>query len=274
MLRPILPVVALLLAAAPALAWGPTGHRAVGRIAERHVAAETAREVASLLGPERLAYVGTWADDIRSDPAWAKGETWHYVTIPTGQTYATSKKNEAGDVLEAIARFERVLADRSAPRLERQQALKWLVHLAGDIHQPMHVGARDDRGGNEVVVLWFGEPSNLHSVWDSGIIDKLELTSTELAEKVDVAGPDQVRAWQATTPLQWAEESRAAADPAYTLGDRRLSYKYIFVHGPTVELRVQQAGIRLAGLLDRVLGARRDTAGDWLEEAALVPAGR
>lgn len=274
MLRSIPAAFALLLAAAPAWAWGPTGHRAVGRIAERHLAPETAREVAAILGPERLAYVGTWADDIRSDPAWAKAETWHYVTIPAGQTYATSKKNEAGDVLEAIARFERVLADRAAPRLERQQALKWLVHFVGDIHQPMHVGAREDRGGNEVVVIWFGEPSNLHAVWDSGIIDKLELTSTELAEKVDVAGPEQVRAWQASTPLQWAEESRAAADPAYALGDRRLSFKYVFVHGPTVELRIQQAGIRLAGLLDRVLGARRDTAGDWLEEPAKVPAGR
>jgi len=274
MIRPTAAVAAILFAAAPALAWGPTGHRAVGRVAERHVAPETAREVAALLGPERLAYVGTWADDIRSDPAWAKAETWHYVTIPTGQTYATSKKEEKGDVLEAIARFERVLADRTAPRLERQQALKWLVHFVGDIHQPMHVGAREDRGGNEVMVLWFGEPSNLHAVWDSGLIDKLELSSTELAEKVDVAGPDQVRAWQATTPLEWADESRAAADRAYALGDRRLGYKYIFEHGPTVERRIQQAGIRLAGLLDRVLGARRDTAGDWLEEPALVPAGR
>jgi nuclease S1 len=274
MLRTIPALLAAVLAAVPASAWGPTGHRAVGRVAERHVAPETAREVAAILGPERLAYVGTWADDIRSDPAWAKAETWHFVTIPAGQTYATSKKNEAGDVLEAIARFERVLADRAAPRLERQQALKWLVHLVGDIHQPMHVGARDDRGGNEVMVLWFGDPSNLHSVWDSGLIDRMELTSTELAEKVDVAGPDQVRGWQSTTPLDWAEESRAAAERAYALGDRRLGYKYIYEHGPTVELRIQQAGIRLAGILDRVLGARRDTAGDWLEQRAAVPAGR
>lgn len=113
-----------LLVASPALAWGPTGHRAVGRIAERHLSTETAREVAALLGTERLAHVTTWADEIRSDPAWDKADTWHYVTLPVGITYADSEKSPTGDVLEAIARFQHVLADRAAPRLERQQALR------------------------------------------------------------------------------------------------------------------------------------------------------
>ena len=270
MLRSIPAVVALSFAAAPALAWGPTGHRVVGRIAERHLAPETAREVAAILGTERLAYAGTWADDIRSDPAWAKAETWHYVTIPAGVTYAASKKEPKGDVLEAIARFERGLADRGASRPLRQEAIRWLVHLVGDLHQPMHVGQREDRGGNEVVVLWFGEPSNLHAVWDSGMIDRMDLSSTELAEKIDVALPAQVTSWQATSPLEWADESRAASDPAYVLGDRRLSYKYLYEHTPVVERRLLQAGIRLAGLLDRALGAKRDEAGDWLAAPALV----
>jgi hypothetical protein len=254
----------LALLAAPALAWGPVGHRAVGRIAERHLAPETGRQIAALLGPERLTYVGTWADDIRSDPAWAKAESWHWVTIQPGQTYAESKKNPAGDVLEAIARFERILADAAAPRTERQQALKWLVHLVGDIHQPLHVGRGDDRGGNEVVVLWFGEPSNLHSVWDSGLIGRSDLSSTELAEKVDIASAEDVKAWQASSPLDWAAESSATLDKVYTLGDRKLSFRYIFEQWPTVERRIAQAGVRLAGLLDRVLGPERAQAGAWL----------
>jgi len=256
------------LFASPALAWGPTGHRAVGRIAERHLASETAREVVALLGPERLTYVGTWADDIRSDPAWTKAESWHWVTIPPGKSYAESPKNPTGDIIESIARFERTLADRSAPRLERQQALKWLVHLVGDLHQPMHVGRGDDRGGNEQLVLWFGEPSNLHSVWDSGLISRSELSSTELAEKADVATPEEVKAWQASSPLEWADESRAHLDRAYAMGDRRLSWRYLFDHWPTVERRLGQAGVRLAGLLDRVLGSERNKAGAWLSLTA------
>src|SRR6185436_19633357 len=109
-------LAAVLGAADPLLAWGPIGHRAVGRVAERHMAPETARDVQALLGPERFAYTPTWADEVRSDPAWAKGEPWHFVTLPLGVTYAQSKKNPGGDVLEAIARFERTLADRNAPR--------------------------------------------------------------------------------------------------------------------------------------------------------------
>jgi hypothetical protein len=254
----------LAVLASPALAWGPLGHRAVGRIAERHLAPETARQVAALLGPERLTYVGSWADDIRSDPAWAKAESWHWVTIQAGQTYAESKKNPAGDVIEAIARFERILADPAAPKVERQQALKWLVHLVGDIHQPLHVGRGDDRGGNEVVVLWFGEPSNLHSVWDSGLIGRAELSSTELAEKVDIATAEEVKAWQASTPLDWAGESSASLDKLYLIGDRKLSFRYVFDQWPTVEKRIAQAGVRLAGLLDRLLGPERGKAGLWL----------
>jgi hypothetical protein len=263
------PFAAILsLLASPALAFGPTGHLAVGRIAERRLAPETARAVADLLGRERLAFVGTWADDIRSDPAWAKAESWHWVTIQPGETYADSHKNPAGDLIEAMARFERTLADRAAPRLERQQALKWLAHLVGDVHQPLHVGRGTDRGGNEVLVLWFSEPSNLHSVWDSGLIARVEMSSSELAEKVDVATPEEVKAWQASTPLVWADESRAYLDRLYAVGDRRLGWRYHFEHWPTVERRLAQAGVRLAGLLDRLLGADGPAqAGAWLTPA-------
>lgn len=237
-----------------ALAWGPTGHRAVGRIAERHLNAQAARAVRDLLAPEQLAYVTTWSDEIRSEPEWAKGDPWHWVTVPDGQTYETAEKNAGGDVLEAIARFERVLADRAAPRLERVQALKWLSHLVGDLHQPLHVGRGDDRGGNDVLVLWFGEPSNLHSVWDGGLIESTELSFSELADLVGHATPDEVRDWQQSRPGDWARESQQLRGRCYELGDRRLSYRYGHDHWPTVQRRIVQAGVRLAGELNRILG--------------------
>lgn len=251
--------LSLLLAAtlaAPTFAWGPTGHRVVGRIAEHHLSPQAAQAVAELLAPEELAYVGTWADDIRSEAEWAKADSWHWVTIPDGKTYAEAEKNPTGDLLEAIGRFEKTLADRSAPRLERVQALKWLTHLIGDLHQPMHVGRGDDRGGNEIVVLWFDQPNNLHSVWDGRLIDKTELSFSELAAKLDHATPAEVRDWQKGSPLDWAKESQALRTSCYELGDRRLSYRYLHDHWPTVEHRLLQAGIRLAGELDRLLGER------------------
>jgi nuclease S1 len=257
--RPQVPLAVLVIGAAlvssDALAWGPTGHRAIGRVAERHLNAQAARAVRELLAPELLAYVTTWSDEIRSEPAWAKGEPWHWVTIPDGQTYEAAEKNPGGDILEAISRFERVLADRTAPRLERVQALKWLTHLIGDLHQPLHVGRGDDRGGNDVLVLWFGEPSNLHSVWDGGLIESTELSFSELADLVDHPTADEVREWQRSGPGDWARESQQLRGACYELGDRRLSYRYGHDHWPTVERRVRQAGVRLAGELNRILGA-------------------
>jgi hypothetical protein len=246
--------VLLALACAPeASAWGSTGHRAVGRVAERHLSPAAARAVKDLLAPEQLAYASTWSDEIRSEPEWSKADPWHYTTVPDGQPIEAATKNPAGDVLEAIARFEKVLGDRTAPRDERAQALKWLAHLIGDLHQPMHVGRGDDRGGNETVVLWFGEPSNLHSVWDSKIVEQSELSFTELAELVDHPTPDELRLWQATRPPDWARESQELRAGAYAVGDRRLSWKYVHDQWPVVQRRILQAGVRLAATFERLL---------------------
>ena len=247
----------LVAAAAPgrtAGAWGPIGHRAVGRIAERHLNARAAQAVAELLAPEQLAFVATWADEIRPEADRAKAETWHWVTIPEGQTYESAAKNPGGDVVEAIVRFEKVLADDKAPKLERVEALKWLTHLIGDLHQPLHVGRGDDHGGNDVLVLWLGEPTNLHSVWDSKIIESTQLSFSELAEMLDHPTPEQTRTWQGTGTMVWARESQELRAGCYELGDRKLSYRYIHDHWPTVQMRLLQAGIRLAGELNRVLG--------------------
>ncbi len=243
-------------AARDAGAWGQTGHRAVGRVAEHHLTPAAAQAVAELLAPEQLAFVGTWADEIRSEREWTKAEPWHFVNVPDGQTYESAPKNPGGDAIEAIARFEKVLADASAARKERVQALKFLTHLVGDLHQPLHVGRADDRGGNEVLVLWFNQPSNLHAVWDAKMIEQTELSFSELADLLDHATPAQVSEWQAGHPLDWAAESQQLRARCYELGDRRLSYNYLHDQWPVVQQRLLQAGVRLAGELNRLLGGR------------------
>ena len=243
----------LVASAQAALAWGPNGHRAVGRVAERHLTPQAAKALADLIAPETLAYVAIWPDEIRPEPEWAKAEDWHWVTVPDGQTYETSQKNPKGDAVEAIGRFQKTVADRNAPRVERVQALKWLAHLVGDLHMPLHVGRGDDRGGNDILVLWFGEPTNLHSVWDAKIIEQNQLSFTELAELVDHPTPDQVREWQRSGVLDWAAESQKLRDQAYVMGDRRLGFRYLHDNWPTVQQRILQAGVRLAGEINRLL---------------------
>ena len=246
-------LAAVVVLPSPTAAWGPIGHRVVGRIAENHLDPQARRAVACLLGPESLARAATWPDEIRSDPAWKRADPWHFISIDDGETYETTAKSPDGDVVEAIGRFAAVLGDPAAPRERRIEALRFLVHFVGDVHQPLHVGRRADLGGNRVEVTWFGERSNLHSVWDSGLIENEKLSFSEMAEFLDHPFPGEVIAWQAGEVLDWVTESFGLRSQVYEIGDGKLSWEYAYRKLPLVRLRLLQAGVRLAGLLNRVL---------------------
>ena len=247
-------IVLLLGCAAAASAWGPIGHQTVGEIAERHLPTRVRLAVAELLDGETLSEAALWADDVRSDPAWKKADPWHYVSIEDDETYETSTKNPAGDVIEAIGRYEAALADPNASREERQTALRFLVHFIGDVHQPLHVGRRADQGGNGVGVQWFGRGANLHTVWDSGILETREAGFGDLARQLDrpELGYERVRDWQQAGVMTWVEESFDLRPRVYDIGDGRLSYAYVFQTWPIVRERLLQAGVRLAGRLEKL----------------------
>jgi len=247
-----LALITLILAPAATRAWGQNGHRVVGQIAENHLSAEAKRGVEALVGPDSLARISTWADEIRSDRSWDEAIPWHYINIPPGGELETTERAPAGDVLAALERFEGVLRDETSSHEDKAVALKFLVHFVGDVHQPLHTGYSSDRGGNDILVLWFDEPSNLHSVWDSELIEHQRLSFSEMATFFDHPTPEQVAAWQADGYREWIAESRALLDQIYELGNRRLSWHYAYRATPIVERRLLQAGVRLAGLLNRV----------------------
>lgn len=247
-------------AAVPVNAFGPTGHRVIGRIAENHLTPRAKRAVSELLGSETLAQVSTWADEIRSDPAWDHSATWHYVTIEDDETYQTSSNNPRGDVIEAIERFTHVLRDANADREDKIVALRWLVHLVGDVHQPLHVGRGADRGGNRIGAKWFGEYMNMHAIWDEGLIESTNLSFSELAEFIDIESTKQIEAWQKSTIRDWAQESMNLRNQAYEVPEPsvRGSYKYAFKNMPLIKQRMLQAGVRLAGLLNNSFSDHSD----------------
>jgi len=244
--------VSLLLALAPqsAFAWGPIGHRIVGRVAQDHLSEAAARGVEAILGSESLAQAATWPDEIRSDPAWDKAKPWHFISIDDGETYETTAKDPAGDVVEAIGRFTKVLQDPQSSQEQKVEALRFLVHFVGDVHQPLHVGRRADRGGNSINVTWFGEKTNLHQVWDEKIIQSDQLSYSELADFIDHPTDTEVRTWQESGPVDWATESQAVRARVYDIADGKLSYVYAYVNDPLVRRRLLQAGVRLAGILN------------------------
>ena len=234
--------------------FGKIGHRAIAQIAERHLSARARAAVKAILGNESLAEVSTYADEIRSDPKFDYAKSWHYVNIDDGKTYETAPRNPSGDAIESIQRFTKTLQSTTAKAEERVFALKWLVHLVGDIHQPLHVGRADDRGGNKIRCTWFGKNTNVHIVWDSKIIESTKLSYSEFAKVCDKATAEQTKEWQNSTVLDWANESFKLRTQAYKppISTTQGSYRYSYDNLPIVKRRVNQAGIRLAGLLNEI----------------------
>jgi hypothetical protein len=234
--------------------WGPTGHRATGWIAEKYLNKKAKKAVRELLGSQSLAMVSTWMDEVRSDSTYDYMEDWHWVTIPFGTTYEQTTKNPNGDIIATIERVVTELKSGKMPREEEIKRIKILVHLVGDIHQPLHVGGRDDKGGNDVKVSWFRNESNLHRVWDSEMIDDTRLSYTELAQSLDQPSENQLKTWQKATVRDWAKESQSYEKQVYDIGNGRLGYRYSYLHFHIVRYRLLQAGVRLAGILNDIYG--------------------
>lgn len=247
-------------------AWGQLGHRIVGQLAEERISGRTRAEIAQILEAEDLAELSTLPDDEKSnpDPFWQdQASPWHYVTVPEGQTYAQVGAPPEGDGVEALSRYVAVLRNDAASREDKKLALAFVVHIVGDLHQPLHVGNGADRGGNDIRVTWFGRATNLHSVWDSAMIEGRSPGYPEYARWLRRAiKPAETIAWWAPDPQVWLAESAAIRDtiypePASDDETSRLSYDYSYQHLRTAKQRLKQGGVRLAAYLDWIF-ARSD----------------
>ena len=277
-------VVLGLVAAAPVIAWSALGHKLVGELAQRHLTPAANAEVARLLAGEpdpTLAGVATWADTMRdNDPARFKQTSpWHYVNLSSDNChYAPERDCKDGQcVIAAIDAQRAILADHNQPLAARRDALKFIVHLVGDIHQPMHANSRNDQGGNKYQISLrtdiAPEPyardryvggimgTNLHSVWDYYILAERGLDLHQYADRLDHEPWPPVMDATALTPASWASESCALTDSrqlyptqngqeAHKL-DRSYSLKYQML----AEQRIRIAAWRLATLLNETLAA-------------------
>lgn len=235
-----------------AFGWGATGHRVTGYIADKHLTKKARLAMQRILGQQSLAMASNWMDDIRSDSTFDYTADWHWVTVQDGETYDQSKKNPNGDIIQTI---ERIIAELKSKKLspkEEAERLKMLIHLVGDIHQPLHVGGGTDRGGNDVKVTWFGGNSNLHRVWDSEIIDGTKLSYTELAESLHKPDAVQVKNLQHASVRDWANESMSYRKQVYDIGNSKLGYQYQYKYFNIAQDRLMQAGVRLAGVLNEI----------------------
>lgn len=255
--------------------WGADGHRVVGQIAASHLNTKAKAEVEALLGDLTLADASTWADDIRGNHRYDWARLLHYVNVERGDDAFDLETHcpDEGCVVQAIITYTETLKSASASREEKIEALKFLVHFVGDVHQPLHVGYADDKGGNDIKVKFFNRQAKLHAVWDTLIIQRIGESWQDLAARLDAGISDADRAqWGASPdPEAWANESfQLAVSHAYrdesggpvVTGDV-LGQVYFDLNRDVVEERLAMAGVRLAALLNEI----------YPEAAAPAPSG-
>ncbi len=252
----------------PVHAWGPLGHAIVADLAQRHLSPTAQAQVHLLLASEptqSLAAIASWPDQIQDDPTqaalWKQTRPLHYINFHAADCdYVPPRDCRDGRcVVGALEHYVAVLGDRTQSATARREALKFVVHFVGDIHQPLHAGYRDDKGGNAYQVQFDGKGSNLHRVWDSGLLYRRGLDAYAYARMLDARG--RVVLPSAVAPLQnvyaqWAREScRITAQPGFYPSTHKVDQAYVDAELPVAELRLREAGRRLAAVLNLALSA-------------------
>jgi hypothetical protein len=278
-------LLALWIPAGNALAWGEEGHRMVGAIADKYLTPEANRQVLALLKDDRLAdgepsyrrtlgEIAYWADEIKDTPWGKRRSAWHFDDIPVCADADASQYCKKGACASGqFARHLDMLANRRESIRRKNEALKWVVHLVGDIHQPLHTATHGDRGGNTVQVSFFGERDNppygtinLHTIWDIHMVRRL--TREKGGEDAVVSrgiGEAERAAWAQGSISEWVHEShefaRAVVYPslpvAFSCSGRTeevltIDQAYYSRAAPVIESQIRKAGIRLARVLNEV----------------------
>jgi hypothetical protein len=240
------------------ISWGWAGHKTVATIAYNHLTPKSKDVVKALLGDTSLADVASWADEILSQPAYKSTAPEHYLNLPLGLNYASFEKEvqsqDKDNVYKALLKNEQILKAQMSTKEERAVALKFIVHFIGDLHQPMHISRAEDKGGNTIQVQFDGKGTNLHSLWDSKLIGKEGKTFEKMSIDYDKATPAQVKQWQNDSMMKWLFESYQISSKLYSEVEKnnKLDDAYYNAHISIINERIEKAGIRLAGVLNKI----------------------
>lgn len=238
-----------------ASAWSQKGHDTVAYIAECHLTPAAADSVASLLDGRSPVYWANWLDNASHTPTYAYTKTWHYKNIDEGVAYDDAPLNPQGDVVTAIREQVALLSDTLSTRDQKVLALKILIHLVGDMHQPMHMGHLSDLGGNRTKVRFFERDTNLHSIWDGSLMNSGHAWSyTEWQQQLDRLGAEAEAAETAGNVDDWARQTFDIATRVYDYFPvgTKVSYNQIAAWTPVIELQLLRGGLRLARILNAV----------------------
>lgn len=230
--------------------WGRVGHQVIGEIATQNLSPNALSEIYKILDGQSLALVSTWADEMRSNPEFRKYNSWHYVNMPLDKEYHEIIKNPKGDIIKAINKCIEVLKKEKSSKEMKSFYLKYLVHLVGDIHQPLHVGRFEDRGGNDIKIDFLGKVSNLHRVWDTQIIEYYTLDYKSLSNELLNKQKTQV----SLSPKDWSFESQQQVKKIYSqiLLKKNINSEYIEKNFSLIKNQLHKGGLTLAAVLNDI----------------------
>lgn len=238
-----------------AFAWGTKGHDIVCAIAENHLSHKAKKHISDVLDGKSIVYWANWLDNASHTPQYAYTKTWHYMNIDEGQSFENPHVEKAGNVLTAIDAQIKALKSRKLNKEAEALSLKMLIHLIGDLHCPMHMGHYSDRGGNNWQVQFFQKGTNLHYVWDSGVIERAHnWTYTEWVLQLDRLSRKEAAALCKGSHTDWGKKTFQITKQIYagTKVGSNLSYDYVTYWAPIAEQQLLLGGLRLAHTLNEI----------------------
>lgn len=243
------------------MAWGLLGHRIVGQIADSYLTKHTKKAIAAILGDESVAMASNWPDFIKSDPSYNYLSSWHYIDFKPNSSADSIKAYLLNDsATDAYTKLNFVidqLKNKDLAQDKKVLYLRLLIHIVGDIHQPLHVGRVDDQGGNKIKVTWFGTSYNLHTIWDTQLINFQQLSYTEYAAAINHTTKESRKQLQLMPIADWMVESNQLAEKIYgdiKEPDQKLDYQYNFKYLEILNQQLLKGGVRLAGILNDIFG--------------------
>lgn len=234
--------------------WGQNGHRTVGATAEMYLKPKAQKKIYKILNGQSLADASTYADEIKSDKKYDEFKPWHYANVPFDKTYKQAEKNPKGDIVVGIQECINKLKSKSLSLSDEQFYLKMLIHLVGDMHQPLHFGLKKDKGANDFKVKWFNQSSNFHRVWDTQMIESYNMSYSELTNNLPKLDKAEVKHIQSGDLLDWVKDSRELTQKVYksATSNENLSYRYMYDWFGVLQMQLKKAGIRLAVILNDI----------------------
>lgn len=242
-------------------AWGTTGHRVVVEIANNHLTNKAKRQISKIIDNQPLVYWANWPDFIKSNPAYKESDSWHYLNFPAGLSRETFQKElENSTDANLYKRTLKIIDDlknhKNLPLEQKRENLYYLIHLLGDSHQPLHIGRAEDLGGNKFIVEWFKTPTNLHSLWDSKLIDFQMYSYSEYAYVLDYHDKKYNQTLLEGTFEDWLYDTYLKSELIYESAKpgEQLSYVYNYQYVSVLEEQLLKGGHRLAKILNSIFG--------------------